>query len=286
MHKIATIGFFDGVHRGHHFLFAQLLEHAKLHNLSPIIYTFVQHPKLVLTGKQPSLLTSTHERKYLLEQCAEVRMLNFAEVQHLTAEQFMRYISEKDNVQMLLMGYDHCFGSDRVKGFSEYAKIANRVGLHIERAHECLVDGIPVSSSRVRKLLDEGQMEQVNRLLGYKYTLTGKVVRGNSIGNQIGYPTANISYSPERKLPLLGVYAATVKLDGVEFPAVVNIGHNPTVGNLQISVEAHLIDFQGDLYGKCIAVSFRSFIRPERKFTSLEKLQLQIKKDIQSLDGI
>ena len=286
MPKIATIGFFDGVHRGHRFLFAQLHEHAKHHQLTPAIYTFDRHPKELLTGQAPAMLTTHDERKALLQNYGEVHFLDFAAVQQLTAEQFMCYLKEQEGVETLLMGYDHHFGSDRLKGFHEYEKIAHKLGLHIERAHECLVDGVPVSSSRIRKLLDEGQMEQVNRLLGYKYTLTGEVVRGNSIGNQIGYPTANISYSPERKLPLLGVYAATVKLDGVEFPAVVNIGHNPTVGNLQISVEAHLIDFQGDLYGKCIAVSFRSFIRPERKFTSLEKLQLQIKKDIQSLDGI
>jgi riboflavin kinase/FMN adenylyltransferase len=204
-------------------------------------------------------------------------------VQQLTAEQFMRYIHEQDDVYMLLMGYDHCFGSDRVKGFSEYVKIANRVGVHVERAHECLVDGVPVSSSRIRKLLNEGQIEQVNRLLGYGYTLNGEVVRGNGIGNQIGYPTANVSFSPERKLPLSGVYAATVKCNEVDYPAVVNVGTNPTVGNSQISVEAHLIDFQSDIYGEVVSVSFDRFIRPEKKFTSLVTLQEQIDQDIRSL---
>ena len=283
MKKIATIGFFDGVHRGHRFLFAQLHELAKLHHLVPVIYTFEQHPKQFLTGISPSLLTTTEERIALLQQYAEVRVLKFSDVQQLTAEQFMRYIHEQDDVYMLLMGYDHCFGSDRVKGFSEYVKIANRVGIHVERAHECLVDGVPVSSSRIRKLLNEGQIEQVNRLLGYGYTLNGEVVRGNGIGNQIGYPTANVSFSPERKLPLSGVYAATVKCNEIDYPAIVNIGTNPTVGNSQISVEAHLIDFQSDIYGEVVSVSFDRFIRPEKKFTSLKTLQQQIDQDIRSL---
>ena len=289
MPKIATIGFFDGVHRGHRFLFAQLKELAHERGLEPLILTFDRHPKEVLTGICPPMLTTYVERQQLLALHAEVRVLPFSEVQGLTAEQFMRYLQEKEQVEVLLMGYDHRFGSDQLKGFSEYEKVARRVGLHVERAHECLVDSLPVSSTRIRKLLHEGHIKEVNRLLRYDYSLSGVVEHGNGIGAQIGFPTANICLQSDKLLPIAGVYAASAVLEGdtdtspAIYDAVVNIGNNPTVGNNHLTIEAHLINYQGDLYGKTITVALREYIRAERKFDSLHKLQEQIRKDIQSL---
>ena len=281
MPKIATIGFFDGVHRGHRFLFAQLHEHAKHHQLTPAIYTFDCHPKELLTGKAPAMLTTHDERKTLLQPFGEVHFLDFAQVQHLTAEQFMRYLQEEELVEVLLMGYDHRFGSDQLKGFSEYEKVARGVGLRVERAHECLVDSLPVSSTRIRKLLHEGQIKQVNRLLGYHYSLTGIVEHGNGIGAQIGFPTANIHIQSDKLLPMSGVYVAKSIVDNQTWATVVNIGSNPTVGNNHVTVEAHLIDYQGDLYGKMLVIVFEDFIREERKFGSLSELQEQISEDVQ-----
>ncbi len=280
MPRIATIGFFDGVHRGHRFLFAQLLELAHERHLEPLIVTFDRHPKEVLTDVCPPMLTTYEERQLLLAHHAEVRVLPFADVQGLTAEQFMRYLQEQEQVEVLLMGYDHCFGSDRLKGFSEYEAVARRVGLHAERAHECLVDSLPVSSSRIRKLLHEGQIKQVNRLLGYTYSLTGIVEHGNAIGAQIGFPTANICIQSDKLLPMSGVYAVLANVNGVEYKALANIGTNPTVGNDYLSLEVHLLDFQGDLYDKQLTISFLSFLRKERKFNSLAELQSQIAEDI------
>ena len=281
MPKIATIGFFDGVHRGHRFLFAQLHEHAKHYQLTPAIYTFDCHPKELLTGKAPAMLTTHAERKTLLQPFGEVHFLDFARVQHLTAEQFMRYLQEEEQVEVLLMGYDHRFGSDQLKGFSEYEKVARGVGLRVERAHECLVDSLPVSSTRIRKLLHEGQIKQVNRLLGYHYSLTGIVEHGNGIGAQIGFPTANIHIQSDKLLPMSGVYVAKSIVDNQTWATVVNIGSNPTVGNNHVTVEAHLIDYQGDLYGKMLVIVFEDFIREERKFGSLSELQEQISEDVQ-----
>lgn len=285
MHKarIATIGFFDGVHRGHRFLFAQLKELAHEHDLEPLIFTFDRHPREVLTGVSPAMLTTSMERQHLLALHAEVRVLDFADVQTLTAEQFMQYLHEQENVDILLMGYDHRFGSDQLKGFSEYEKVARRVGMRVERAHECLVDGLPVSSTRIRKLLHEGQMKEVNRLLGYKYSLSGLVEHGNGIGRQIGFPTANIRIQSNKLLPMSGVYSAQALVDGKSIVAIVNVGNNPTVGNDKISVESHLIDFYGDLYSKEVVVNFDLFIRSEKKFASLNELQEQIAKDLLQL---
>ena len=229
MPRIATIGFFDGVHRGHRFLFAQLHEHAKHHHLSPAIYTFDRHPKELLTGQAPAMLTTNDERRALLQNYGEVHFLDFAAVQHLTAEQFMRYLHEQEDVQVLLIGYDHHFGSDRLKGFHEYEKIAHKIGLHVERAHECLVDSLPVSSSRIRKLLAASQIDQVNRLLGYTYTISGIVEQGNAIGATIGFPTANIRLNSAKQLPAIGVYSGVAQVNGVEYKALANIGTNPTM---------------------------------------------------------
>ena len=285
MHKarIATIGFFDGVHRGHRFLFAQLKELAHEHDLEPLIFTFDRHPREVLTGVSPAMLTTSMERQHLLALHAEVRVLDFADVQTLTAEQFMQYLHEQENVDVLLMGYDHRFGSDQLKGFSEYEKVARRVGMRVERAHECLVDGLPVSSTRIRKLLHEGQMKEVNRLLGYKYSLSGVVEHGNGIGRQIGFPTANIRIQSNKLLPMSGVYSAQALVDGKSIVAIVNVGNNPTVGNDKISVESHLIDFYGNLYSKEVVLNFDLFIRSEKKFASLNELQEQIAKDLLQL---
>ena len=283
MPKIATIGFFDGVHRGHRFLFAQLHEHAKHHQLTPAIFTFDRHPKELLTGQAPAMLTTHDERKALLQKYGEVHFLDFAAVQQLTAEQFMCYLKEHEDVEALLIGYDHHFGSDRLKGFHEYEKIAHKVGLHIERAHECLVDGVPVSSSRIRKLMAAAQIDQVNRLLGYTYSVTGVVEHGNAIGATLGFPTANIRLNSAKQLPACGVYSVMAQVNGVEYRALTNIGTNPTVGNDHLSLEVHLLDFQGDLYDQSLVIAFHRFLRHEQKFASLSALKEQIINDIQQL---
>jgi riboflavin kinase/FMN adenylyltransferase len=186
-------------------------------------------------------------------------------------------------VDVLLLGYDHRFGSDGLKGFSEYEKMAHRVGIRVLRAHECLVDAVPVSSTRIRKLLAEGQVIQANQLLGYKYALTGEVVHGNGIGKQLGFPTANIQIDALKQLPASGVYMAHTYLENKMYSVLVNIGNNPTVGNTYVSVEAYIVGYHGDLYGHKLTVSLEKFIRPEQKFDSLAELQQQILKDLQTL---
>ena len=306
MPKIATIGFFDGVHRGHRFLFAQLHEHAKHHQLTPTIYTFDRHPKELLTGQAPAMLTTHDERKALLQTYGEVHFLDFALVRHLTAKQFMRYLHEEQNVDTLLIGYDHHFGSDRLKGFSEYEHVGKHIGLRVLRAYECLVDSLPVSSSRIRKLLAAARIDQVNRLLGYTYSISGVVEHGNAIGATLGFPTANIRLNYSKQLPPSGVYAVEVHLQAqqsssnaifersdlqgvprqsIPYRGVANIGTNPTVGNDYLSLEVHLLDFEGDLYGQQLTISFLSFLREEKKFASLEDLQSQIAEDINEALG-
>lgn len=295
---VATIGVFDGVHRGHRLLFEQLQSLAYAEGLQPVIYTFRQHPLEVLRGQSPAMLTTLEERVAMLRQFAEVRLLDFREVQHLTAEDFMHRLHDEDGVQTLLMGYDHRFGSDRLTDFADYQRLAAHVGLQVRHATECLDEGLPVSSSRIRHLIGQGRIEDANRLLGYPYAISGVVVHGNGIGSTLGFPTANISYSPSKLLPLSGVYSATVDIQDIEqsnfplfegvrgsrdsFDAVVNIGTNPTIGNTCTTVEAHLLDFSGSLYDHTLTIHFQRFIRPERRFSSLAALTAQIRSDLRT----
>lgn len=274
-----TIGFFDGVHLGHRHLFRQLHQWASDEGLQPVIYTFRQHPLEVLRGKAPAMLTTREERLAMLQTFAEVRVLDFREVQHLTAEQFMQRLHGVEGVQMLLMGYDHHFGSDRLTDFADYQHIATHVGLRVQHTGECIDAGEPISSSRIRRAIEAGHIEDANRMLGYEYAIGGKVIHGNGIGRSIGFPTANIDYPREKLLPLSGVYAATV----AQHAAIVNVGTNPTVGNTQSTVEAHILNYSGSLYDQHLTIQFRQFIRPEQHFASLADLSTQIQKDIQYL---
>lgn len=244
------------------------------------------------------MLTTLEERVVMLQRFAEVRLLDFREVQHLTAEDFMHRLHDEDGVQTLLMGYDHRFGSDRLTDFADYQRLAARVGLQVRHATECLDEGLPVSSSRIRHLIEQGRIEDANRLLGYTYAISGVVVHGNGIGSTLGFPTANISYSTSKLLPLSGVYSATVDIQDIEqsnfplfegvrgsrdsFDAVVNIGTNPTVGNTRTTVEAHLLDFSGSLYDHTLTIHFQRFIRPEHRFSSLAALTDQIRSDLRT----
>ena len=241
-----TIGVFDGVHRGHRLLFEQLQSLAHAEGMQPVIYTFRQHPFEVLRGQAPAMLTTLEERVAMLRQFAEVRLLDFREVQHLTAEDFIHRLHDEDGVQTLLMGYDHRFGSDRLTDFADYQRLAARVGLQVHHATECLDEGLPVSSSRIRHLIEQGRIEGANRLLGYPYAISGVVVHGNGIGSTLGFPTANISYSPSKLLPLSGVYSATVDIQDIEQPTIYPI---QTSSPLSEGVRGSLLSFSSGVIG-------------------------------------
>ncbi len=281
--KIATIGYFDGVHLGHRYLFEQLCELGKARGLLSAIYTFQEHPKEVVSGVCPPLLTTPEERFRLLEREGEVHVLSFAAIRSLTAAAFMRRLRE-EGVSALLMGYDHHFGSDRLTDFRDYARIGMETGIEVLPAKELTEDGLEhVSSSAIRRALLAGNVEAANKMLGYTYSIRGEVVRGNAIGRTIGFPTANIDYATEKLLPPAGVYAGRCRVGGKDYPTLVNIGTNPTVGNQHTTVEGYLAGFAGDVYGQRLCLRLEHFVRGEQKFGSLEALREQIAKDMQMI---
>lgn len=287
-----TIGFFDGVHRGHRYLLQQLEEMASDEGLSAVAVTFDRHPKEVVSKDfSPLLLTTQIEKLSLLSQFfkGEIVVLPFTlELSSLTAKEFMQSVlREKLNTEVLLMGYNHRFGHGGGT-MEDYMNWGSEMGIEVRMAKA--LEGEKVSSSRIRNLITEGDVEKANTLLGYRYFMTGSIVEGKQIGRQIGFPTANLSL-PERKLlPACGVYAVEVEMtDGTRRGGMLCIGHRPTVeANGELSIEVHIFDFKGNLYGKEIRLEFIGRLREERRFSSLEELQQQLRKDavaVQKLIG-
>ncbi|MBQ9427786.1 MAG: bifunctional riboflavin kinase/FAD synthetase [Paludibacteraceae bacterium] len=283
MNKAATIGFFDGVHLGHRFLLAQLRATAEREGLESAVVTFREHPKMLLTGQSPALLTTTEERLRLLSQTGidHLICLDFAAVQQLTAEAFMRLLHEQYGVDILLMGYDHRFGSDRLTAIDDYIARGEAAGIRV-RLQEQAPAGA-VSSTRIRRALQAGHISEANELLGYAYTLSGTVVHGRGLGHQLGFPTANIEPESLKLIPAPGVYATRISLSDNN-PSITNIGSNPTVGNTNTTIETHIPDFKGDLYGRHVTLTFLRRIRGEQRFPSLDALRRQIAADIRQLD--
>ena len=278
MRKIATIGFFDGVHGGHRFLFEHLREEAQRRGLVPLIVTFDTHPRAVLQSDyMPKLLTTLEERKTLLSAFGEVLMLPFAEIQPLTAREFMERLKTEFEVEVLLMGYDHRFGSDRLQHPQDYRHVGQSVGIEVLTMPEYMEGEWHVSSTEIRAALETGNIALANELLGRCYSLCGTVVHGKELGRTIGFPTANIApLDPHKIIPRSGVYVALVDTPTMDkAPALVNIDQ-------QGLIEAHIPSFKGDLYGQILKVRFQRFLREERPFKNLEELKAQIKADIDS----
>lgn len=283
MSRIATIGFFDGVHKGHQFLFAQVCSIAEQEGLQPLIVTFEQHPRAVLQNDYiPQLITSLEERKALLQQYAEVLVLPFGQIQALTAQQFMSFLKDEYDVQKIVMGYDHRFGSDRMPLIQDYCRVAQKIGVEVIRQKEFVDGELHISSTEIRNALVNGNIILANELLGWNYSLTGVVVKGKEIGRTIGFPTANLSLEHDGKIiPKNGVYA--VKASSELFNStmgILNIGNNPTLGTNPRTIELHIPHFSGDLYGKTITIHFLRFLREEKCFDNLSELKAQIEQDL------
>lgn len=284
---VATIGFFDGVHRGHRFLIDRVIEEAQRSGMSSAVITFDRHPREVLqTDYQPDLLSTLDEKLLLLSKTHvdNTVVLHFdASLAALTAHDFMRDVLQRQlKVRKLIIGYDNRFGHNRSEGFDDYVRYGKELGIEVIRADAFLPDDIRVSSSVIRTCLREGRVEDANRLLGYDYTIESRIVSGYQNGRKMGFPTANLDVTRcQQLLPASGVYAVLVRLkDSVGWKrGMMNIGHRPTFNGTTTSMEVNLFNFSGNLYGQELLVSFISKIRDERKFDSIEALAEQLQHD-------
>ena len=279
----ATIGFFDGVHRGHQFLLEKLKRYANDKNLPTLVVTFADSPaRLLSPDSQVQLLTTPTEKIALLGQSGidYCLMLNFDEkLVQLRAEKFLALLHQHFGVRHLLLGYDHHFGSDGLSELADYQKIGKKIGVGIAQAEPLKIDGKIVGSRIIRQLLVDGKVDQANALLGYDYTLSGMVQHGQAIGRTIGFPTANLAVAPRKLLPRGGVYAIETEISGKKHRGLLNIGTRPTISGGEQTVEAHIIDFDGDIYGKNLTIKVQHRLRDEQKFASLTELEHQIEID-------
>jgi len=287
---VATLGIFDGVHRGHRKLLDLLVSHAKASGSESVVITFTPHPRLVLEQNNAGLffLTTLEEKTKLLSQAGidNLIIIRFdREFSNIRACDFVTDILiGKIGVKHLIVGHDHRFGRKGEGDFNTIKKCSENLDFRVEQVPAFVTGEGVISSSLIRDELLQGNITMANNLLGYTYTLSGTVIEGKRIGRIIGYPTANIKPDYEHKLiPANGVYAVRVQLEDRIYPGMMSIGSNPTVNddiNFR-SIEVNIIGFDGDLYGRVISVSFVKKLRNEKKFESLTQLKEQMNLDSQ-----
>lgn len=285
---VMTVGMFDGVHIGHQKLLSNLKEKAEKYNTKPIVITFDKHPQLVIKPElfdKIRLLQTNEERFNKLNSLGieNIIVIHFTkEFAKLSAQEFLDLLIKKYSPQYFLLGYDNHFGSKTSEEFNKIALDYKEKGLILERTNDCIIHkNIEVSSTQIRKALAKGEIDLANSMLNEEYIISGEVVHGNKIGKTIGFPTANVKVEKHKLLPLFGVYLCKVEDKEKDYQGIVNIGLRPTIIDSPITVEAHILDFDKNIYGQKIKIKLKEFLREEIKFDSLDKLKYQINLDME-----
>ena len=280
--RIYALGFFDGVHRGHQMVFDLCRHLAENSGASTAAITFDAHPQSLFTPTPPALLNTTEDRRWLIREWAGMDdLLVFPvnpQVMRMPWQDFLAVLIQEGAVGFVC-GYDFRFGKNGEGNPEKLAAFARERGLPCHIVEEQTMDGEKISSTRIRTLIEQGDMENARRLLGHVHRFTGEVVPGRQLGRTIGIPTANLRLPQGIVCPGFGVYACRAYVDGKDFLAVTNVGVRPTVSGEGVTVEPWILDFDGDLYGKKITLEFHHFLRPEKKFGSLEELQREIRRN-------
>jgi len=284
--SVVSVGTFDGVHLAHQQLLREVVERAKARKGRSIVLTFDPHPKEVLSGQPMQLLTTIEERQQICEQLGidVFYRIGFTyEFSRLTSREFyLRYVVQGCGVSEVVEGYDHHFGRDREGSVEELLKLGREFEFSVAALKPVYVDEEIVSSSQIRQHLLQGKVDRAFRLLGRPYAVSGTVVRGDARGRELGYPTANLQLTHHKVIPQDGIYFVQVDVGGPTRFGMVSIGVRPTFFDQgQRTVEVHLLDFEGDLYGKTLTVQFLRRLREERKFENAEQLIKQMHLDEQ-----
>jgi riboflavin kinase/FMN adenylyltransferase len=284
---VVTIGTFDGVHLGHKKVIAKIISNAEELNCESTVLTFFPHPRVVLqNGESLKLLNTIEEKKLLLESFGIANLIIHPfdkEFSQLSAEDFVKKILvEQIQIQKIIIGYDHRFGTNRSADINDLIVFGKKYGFEVEQIEAQEIDEIAISSTKIRTSLEDGAITLANEYLGYNYFFSGIVVKGNQIGRTIDFPTANIQIDEAYKLiPKNGVYFVKSKINNKPVFGMMNIGTRPTVEGKNQTIEVHFFDFDQDLYDKKITIEMIDFIREELKFESVESLKNQLHKDKQ-----
>ena len=283
--SILTIGTFDGVHIGHQKIIQRLCEVKSQNNLNSVILTFFPHPRSILQNDDTfKMLNTIDEKIQLLERFGLNHLVIepfTKEFSRFTALEFVRDILVNQlHIKKLVIGYDHQFGKNREGDFEQLEKFGELYNFGVEEIPAQEIKNVSVSSTKIRKALEEGDIEKANKYLGYSYILTGDVVKGKGLGRTIHYPTINLNIEEKYKLiPKSGVYVVKTVVESKYYFGIMNIGIRPTLNGKKQTIEIHILDFTGDLYGYKIQIEVLKRLRSELKFNSLENLTKQIQED-------
>jgi len=285
-HAVVTSGTFDGVHIGHQKILRRVIERARQCAGQSVVITYWPHPRLVLFPEDNTLklLSTIDERIEQLRSFGIDYLLIIPFTKEFSRTSSRTFISDilvkALHTKVLVIGYDHRFGKNREGSFEHLKTHASKYGFEVEEIPRQDVDDVGVSSTKIRKALEQGDVETANTFLGRAYALTSGVVEGNKLGRTIGYPTANLALpAPHKLIPANGVYAVWAKVEQNRYPGMMNIGLRPTVGGQQLTLEVHLLHFDADLYGKTVTVEFVKQLRHEQKFNGLDELKAQLAQD-------
>lgn len=285
--SVVTIGTFDGVHIGHRKILERLIGEGRRLGLQSTLLTFFPHPRMVLQkDSQIKLLNTIGEKSAILEEmgldCLVIHPFT-REFSRMSAKKFVREVLvETLRVKKVIIGYDHRFGRNRNANIQDLQGFGNLLDFAVEEIPAQVIDAVSVSSTKIRKALEAGDLETANSFLGYTYMLSGSVEKGKRLGRDLGFPTANLKLGADYKLvPASGVYVVRSQIGGKPYHGMMNIGTNPTVGGSGQHIEVHFFEFRGDLYGTSLEVCLLRRIRDEQKFDSLDALARQLAQDRQ-----
>ncbi len=279
-----ALGFFDGLHRAHGTVLRSALDAARLTGLTPAVLLFDEHPRTALTGDAvPSLLTKAERDERLRKMGFTLLFVSFKEIMNMSPEEFVsKILCERYPAGALSCGFNYNFGKNASGNTSLLRQLCAEREISLSVCPEFTLKGQTVSSTEIRRALENGEIEKANEMLGFPFGFTSPVFTGDQRGRLLGAPTIN-QYIPEELIvPEFGVYASKVYFEGKEYVGVTNIGARPTFGQGSVRSETYIVDFSGDLYGREVRVEIHSFIRGEKKFPDADTLKAQIEADIAS----
>jgi riboflavin kinase/FMN adenylyltransferase len=287
---LLTIGMFDGVHAGHRYLLKQLQQQATERNLLSAVVTFNPHPQSVLhPGDQLPWLSNLEDRVTTFQQLGVdiVAVLTFTpDLAQLSARDFMSLLKKYLKMRGIIVGPDFALGRGREGNISSLRTLGDEMEFTVQVIPPYTINGEVVSSTLIRQALVQGKMKRVEKLMGHHFYLKGKVITSDKRGRVLGFPTANLDVKPQQALPNNGTYVTITQVDGKQFPSATNIGTRPTFGDGQKTVETHLLNYKGNLYGKEIRVAFVQRLRDEKRFASSEELKTQIEEDVRRVKAL
>lgn len=271
-----ALGFFDGIHQGHKAVIEKAVN-AEKDGLVPAVYTFFESPRGILSGKAPEMLETRQHKEKTLDKLGIKRLYyaDFNSVKELSPRAFVeKVLSGMLNAKKVFCGFNYHFGKGGSGNGETLVSLCRELDIQAEVIPPVIIDGEVASSTRIRSLLQKGNIKQANRLLGYDFGLKTEIIHGNHIGKGLGFPTINQQAEPGIILPKFGVYASVVTVDGKRYCGVTNVGIKPTIGNYNPLYETWMPLYKGnDIYGKTVTVKLKEFIRPERKFENIEQLK-------------